>query len=284
MTVYQITGTARRELCMYANLPAKENRTKMMRTQKKVDKNGVNEKTLTLDQRALFQEAKRKELRSFFENEVWQFDSVQNSEASRTLTARMLLKWSKNEDGSPRAKARLIVRGYADVDALQGSLETSSPTTTRLSRSFLLSLATMCGWKLWTSDISTAFLQGLPQERKLWVKLPRTTTKTLLDPCTFLIYKTDHEDPYQPGVPRPAVLGEDRLCGMICLHVDDMLGAGDPNSPVYQDVINRLQQMFSFREWKDGENLEYCGANIEKMPDGTLRLHHSEYTSRRSSP
>ena len=37
-----------------------------------------------------------------------------------------------NEDGSPRAKARLIVRGYADVDALQGSLETSSPTTTRL--------------------------------------------------------------------------------------------------------------------------------------------------------
>jgi len=71
---------------------------------------------------------------------------------------------------------------------------------------------------------------------------------------------------------------------MICLHAEDMLGAGDPNSPVYQDVINRLQQMFSFREWKDGENLEYCGANIEKMPDGTLRLHHSEYTSRRSSP
>ena len=322
MTVYQITGTARRELCMYANLPAKkvakENRTKMMRTQKKVDKNGINEKTLTLDQRALFQEAKRKELRSFFENEVWQFDSVQNSEASRTLTGRMLLKWSKNEDGSPRAKARLIVRGYADVDALQGSLETSSPTTTRLSRSFLLSLTTMCGWKLWTSDISTAFLQGLPQERKLWVKLPAECLRLLgasedtrmllvkpvygqldaprrwyleavrrlrslglrqhlLDPCTFLIYETDHEDPYQPGVPRPAVLGEDRLCGMICLHVDDMLGAGDPNSPVYQDVINRLQQMFSFREWKDGENLEYCGANIEKRPDGALRLHHSEY-------
>ena len=127
----------------------------------------------------LFQEAKRKELRSFFENEVWQFDSVQNSEASRTLTARMLLKWSKNEDGSPRAKARLIVRGYADVDALQGSLETSSPTTTRLSRSFLLSLATMCGWKLWTSDISTAFLQGLPQERKLWVKLPAECLRLL---------------------------------------------------------------------------------------------------------
>ena len=322
MTIYQITGSARRELCMFSNLPAKkvakETRTKMVRTQKKVDKNGVSEKNLTLEQRALFQQAKQKELRSFFENEVWQFDNVQNSDASRTLTARMLLKWSKNEDGSPRAKARLIVRGYADVDALQGSLETSSPTTTRLSRSFLLSLATMCGWKLWTSDISTAFLQGLPQERKLWVKLPAECLRLLgasedtrmllvkpvygqldaprrwyleavrrlrslglrqhlLDPCTFLIYETDHEDPYQPGVPRPSVLGDDRLCGMICLHVDDMLGAGDSHSAVYLDVINRLQQIFSFREWKDGENLEYCGANIEKKPDGTLRLHHSDY-------
>ena len=322
MTVYQITGTARRELCMFSNLPAKkvakETRTKMARTQKKVDKNGVSEKNLTLEQRALFQQAKQKELKSFFENEVWEFDSVHHSEAARTLTARMLLKWSKNEDGSPRAKARLIVRGYADVDALQGSLETSSPTTTRLSRSYLLSLATMCGWKLWTADISTAFLQGLPQERKLWVRLPAECLRLLgasedtrmllvkpvygqldaprrwyleavrrlrslglrqhlLDPCTFLIYETDHEDPYQPGFPRPSVLGSDRLCGMICLHVDDMLGAGDPNSPVYQDVINRLQQIFSFREWKDGENLEYCGANIEKKPDGTLRLHHAEY-------
>ena len=322
MTVYQITGSARRELCMFANLPAKkiakDSRTKMMRTQKKVEKNGVSEKNLTVEQRALFQQAKQKELRSFFENEVWQFDNVQNADAARTLTARMLLKWSKNEDGSPRAKARLIVRGYADVDALQGSLETSSPTTTRLSRSFLLSLSTMCGWQLWTSDISTAFLQGLPQERKLWVKLPAECLRLLgaseetrmllvkpvygqldaprrwyleavrrlrtlglrqhlLDPCTFLIYEADHEDPYKPGVPRPAVLGDDRLCGMICLHVDDMLGAGDPNSPVYKDVIHRLQQMFSFREWKDGENLEYCGANIEKKPDGTLRLHHSDY-------
>ena len=88
------------------------------------------------------------------------------------MTARMLLKWSKNEDGSPRAKARLIVRGYVDVDALPGSLETSSPTTTRLSRSFFLSLTSMLGWDLWTSDVVAAFLQGLPQERKLWVKLP----------------------------------------------------------------------------------------------------------------
>lgn len=64
---------------------------------------------------------------------------------------------------------------------------------------------------------------------------------------------------------------------MICLHVDDMLGAGDPNSKVYNQVLTELRKSFSFREWKDGTNLEYCGASIDKLPDGTLKLHHEGY-------
>ncbi len=84
-----------------------------------------------------------------------------------------------------------LVRGYTDVDALQGSLETASPTTTRLSRSFLLSLSSILGWNLWTSDIATAFLQGLPQERKLWVKLPAECVQLLgaSDDCRMLLVK-----------------------------------------------------------------------------------------------
>ena len=128
---------------MFSNLPArklaKDEKTKKFRQQKKVDKGDISERHLTLDQKLQFQAAKQKELQSFFENQVWEFDSVSNADPARTMTARMLLKWSKNEDGTPRAKARLIVRGYADVDALQGTLETSSPTTTRLF--------TWCCWR-----------------------------------------------------------------------------------------------------------------------------------------
>lgn len=308
---------------MYSNMPAKkiakDEKTKMVRQQKKIDKGGISERHLTLEQKLQFQAAKQKELRSFFENQVWEFDSVQNSDPARTMTARMLLKWSKNEDGTPRAKARLIVRGYSDVDALQGTLETSSPTTTRLSRNMLLSLSTVLRWQLWTSDIATAFLQGLPQERKLWVKLPAECLKLLgaeedtrmllvkpvygqldaprrwyleavrrlralglrqhlLDPCTFLIYEADHGGPTGESVnDEPSTLGNERLCGMICLHVDDMLGAGDPDSKVYNQVLTELRKSFSFREWKDGANLEYCGASIDKSPDGTLKLHHESY-------
>ena len=132
VTIFQINGKARRELCMYSSLPArnlaKDVRTKMVRQQKKADKGDISERHLSLERKLLFQAAKRKELQPFFENQVWEFGKASNAEPARTMTARMLLKWSKNEDGSPRAKARLIVRGYSDVDALQGTFETSSPT------------------------------------------------------------------------------------------------------------------------------------------------------------
>ena len=159
VTVFQITGPARKELCMYANLPARkvgrQAKTQLQRQVKKKDsKKTVVERQLSANDRALFQEAKIKELRSFFEHNVWHFDSAENADPARTLTARMLLTWSKNPDGSPRAKARLIVRGFSDVDALQGQLETSSPTTMRLSRNVLLSLASNMSWTLWTADVS----------------------------------------------------------------------------------------------------------------------------------
>ncbi len=82
-TIFQISGRARRELCMYTNnLPAKkvakEVKTKIQK--KKVDKGGVNERLLTLDEKLLFQQAKQKELRSFFENQVWEFDTAGNAD------------------------------------------------------------------------------------------------------------------------------------------------------------------------------------------------------------
>ena len=144
----------------------------MMRQQRKQDKKAVSERELSVHERDLFQAATCKELQSFYEHDVWTFDTTAKTTPEHTLTARLLLTWSKNPDGSPRAKCRLIVRGYNDVDALQGNLDTTSPTTSRLSRNFLLSLTSTLQWQLWTSDISTAFLQGLPQERKLWIKLP----------------------------------------------------------------------------------------------------------------
>ena len=153
----------------------------------------------------------------------------------------------------------------------------------------MLSLAACLGWTWWSSDISTAFLQGLPQTRKLWVKLPTECLQLLgcsddtrmlllkpcygqldapprwyleakrrltalklkphmLDPSCFLIF----EDAF-PELPQQG-LGHRKsgLVGMLCLHVDDMLGAGLEESLVYQHVISELKNFFCFQrteEW-----------------------------------
>ena len=301
-TVFQLTGPTRKELAMYtsqhqAHTSAKQEAKsqKLAKAKKfKKEKNGVNERTLGPDERALFKEAKVKELKSFFDHGVWEFQHKDDADESRTLTARMILKWSKHPDGSPRAKARLIVRGYNDPDALAGQVATSSPTTTRLSRSFLLSLAANMSWCTWTADVSTAFLQGRPQSRKLWVKLPSESLQLLgadedtrmlllkpcygqidaprgwyleavdrllraglrqhpLDPCCFLVYEADSPsfDVNDSVHQEVSSLGEEKLVGMIIMHVDDMLGSGCSKSPRYQEVISHLKENFSFREWKN---------------------------------
>ena len=328
-TIFQIDGSLRKEMAMYSGqhtiyTSAKQEAKsqKMIKAKKfKKDKNGVNERALGPHDRALFKEAKVKELKSFFDHGVWTFQHKNDADETRTLTARMILKWSKNPDGSPRAKARLIVRGYNDPDALAGQIVTSSPTTTRLSRSYILSLAANMGWSTWTADVSTAFLQGRPQSRKLWVKLPTECLQLLgadedtrmlllkpcygqidaprgwfleavdrllraglrqhpLDPCCFLAFETDspNYDAQDPVHQTVQSLGDERLVGMIIMHVDDMLGSGCLDSPRYQEVVRTLKDTFSFREWKqDLDKLEYCGCELTKTKEGGRRLHQEAY-------
>lgn len=182
LTFYQIKGSVRKEMAMTTHSrPTTMARQYVRFEKKKTEKNKSNltERSMTLHERELFMQAKVKELKSFFENGVWEFSTAAEADPSRTLSSRLLLKWSKNPDGSPRAKARLIVRGYADRDALEGKIDTAAPTTSRLSRSMLLSMMATMRWNCWTADVSTAFLQGLPQERQLWVKLPSEALKIL---------------------------------------------------------------------------------------------------------
>ena len=121
-TIYQINGETRKELAMYsgshqtftsAKQQGKEQKAAKMQKFKK-NKSDVNERLLGPQERAMFKEAKIKELKSFFDHHVWTFQTVKEADPGRTLSSRILLKWSRNPDGTPRAKARLIVRGFAD--------------------------------------------------------------------------------------------------------------------------------------------------------------------------
>ena len=86
-----------------------------------------------------------------------------------------------------------------------------------------------------------------------------------MDPCFWRLYE-------------PAADGnEPRLCGLLCLHVDDMLGGGDPNSATYQAAEQEIQKAFNFRSWQKDEDFEYCGSQMTRDEDGTWHVSHSEY-------
>ena len=77
--------------------------------------------------RLTFMEAKRKELGSFFQNDVWVYDEAANALKERILRAHFILKWSKWPNGEPHAKARLITHRFQDPHTLNFVVVTSSP-------------------------------------------------------------------------------------------------------------------------------------------------------------
>ena len=63
-----------------------------------------------------------------------------------------------------------------------------------------------------------------------------------LDPCLFMVYKPWPEGtPLDPNVER-------ELAGIFGIHVDDLVGCGNPHDPIFTETKKKLQEVFTFRE------------------------------------
>ncbi|CAE7901478.1 GIP [Symbiodinium sp. KB8] len=268
------------------------------------DAKTLNERTLSLSDRLAFIEAKRKELGSFFTNSVWEFATEAEAPAGRILKAHFILKWSKNSDGTPRAKARLIIQGFRDPDALAGLVDSTSPTLSRLGRTTLFSLTTLKQWTTFVADVSTAFLQGREHapSRTLWVRLPADARQLLgiTDPKVCMRLKKpmyglcDAPRAWfdeasrrleQAGFvkhPLDACLflyyAPDLRCA-IGLHVDDLLGTTAPENRKH--IKESLIELFSFRDFhEDQDAFEFLGVSMSKEAHGGHSCGHGNYLAK----
>ena len=164
------------------------------------------------------------------------------------MKARFVLKWSADNSGNPRAKARLVLQGFSDPDLLRGELDTSSPTLSRSSRQILLAIATCKSWLIFISDVATAFLQGDPQKRILWARIPKDACQLIGVPAGTLMrllkpiygqadaprrwFQVARRRLIAAGYqPHPldqclyCLFHGDQLVSMIGIHVDDLIGA-----------------------------------------------------------
>lgn len=151
--------------------------TRMIKKKKENKEADLKESKMKLEDRLTFLTAK---LQSIFENGVSELElEPAKPEASRILKARSVLKWADDGKGGAKAKARMVLQGFAVPDLLSGKLETSSTTVSRASRQVLLAMGILSQWEFLCADVAAAFLQGDGQERALRCKLPRDACECL---------------------------------------------------------------------------------------------------------
>ena len=102
-----------------------------------------------------------KELKSWHGHGAWIM--VLRSTASNIIDSRWVLKW-KMIDGVKAVKARLVVRGLKDRQG--DDILTAASTASRWGQRLVCQVVVQMGWKLFSFDVSSAFLQGLPFEQQ----------------------------------------------------------------------------------------------------------------------
>ncbi|CAK0820802.1 unnamed protein product [Prorocentrum cordatum] len=161
----------------------------------------ISTRNMTPHERAAFMQGKRKELTEFFGNDVWESHKPTGEEdPRRILKAKWVLKWTKNDDGAPRAKARLAhFKVPKDAAELMG-IEPN--TLMKLIKRMYGQVDAPRRW--WLRAVDDLKASGLKQHP--------------LDPCAFLSFDEDGNND-----------------GFILLYVDDMLGGKLTQTPHWEN-------------------------------------------------
>lgn len=187
-------------------------------------------------------------------------------------------------------RARLVARGFEEED----NVVKDSPTLAKSSLRLLLTIIASNGWHVETTDIKSAFLQGSRLERDVYVKPPKEANLERgkvwkLKKCLYglrdasrqwylkvketLLSLGCEQSRLDPGV----FFFIDRkglLCGVIGLHVDDFIHAGNTsfNSIVIESVLN------TFKVGKNEKSaFMYTGFYIHQDNEGIV-LDQENYT------
>ena len=229
-------------------------------------------------------EAKERELNSWKEQHV--YDEVSDN-GQETMSVRWVLK-PKIINGQPGIKARLCARGFEETETFR----TDSPTCSREGIRLVLMTVASKKWKLNAIDVKTAFLQGKPIERNLFLRPPKEAGSDKLwhlrkcvyglgDAPRFWYLRVKEEFIKLNGKICPADQGifvwynKNELIGIIACFVDDMIWGG--TELFFNTVIQKFKNTFQI----GAEHLTaftYLGLNIKQNADFSIDVDQTSYT------
>jgi len=260
----------------------------------------VNERRLSLEERAQFKEAKDKEVKNFVIAKVFEkLPEHLKPDRQQALKMRWILTWKVNPETSERkAKARAVVLGYMDPE--YEFRPTASPTMTRTTRQLFLSMCAAFKFRVKKGDVSGAFLQGRDYARQLLceplpeicdaLSLPRGSLTRLAKAAYGLVeaplewHLTIAEYLESLGFERqkcdPCCWGlfdsNNQPIGWICGHVDDFLFGGSSSDIRWQEVCQKIQHRFRWTDWEANKFVQ-CGLTIEQKENCEFVLSQAEF-------
>ena len=270
----------------------------------KKQRSEVREKDLSPSDKLLFQNAKSKEISSWLSTETVRRIARSQIPAEQILRSRWVLTWKPLEPNptdpsaaTHKPKARLVILGYEDPQL--DEMARDSPTMGRDARVLIMQYAASARWRLRSFDIQTAFLRGSRKDGRVLGMEPPAEMRTMmklepweccellksayglcnapllwyeelknalvslgfvmspLDPCTFVLPKK----------------GQSGIHGLVGIHVDDGLGAGDDT---FNRAIQQLEARYPFGS-KLQDDFTFTGIHIHQNWDGSIELDQQKY-------
>ena len=259
----------------------------------------VNERRLSPEEKSMFRAAKAAEWSQWVSNDVVELISRYGVDPKRIIASRWVLTWKSvpgEDHGGPdgsKAKARLVIRGFADPDL--GKFSTASPTLSRQGRHAILTVASHLQYRLFTLDAKTAFLAGdtTSRTKPIYTELPKDLVQDQgygpdmiarikkvpygLSEAPLAWYRRLTSELEACGfeqVPSDKCIyvlrrgGE--VLGVIGAHVDDLLVAGCSPSvdSRFEEAMAKLVARLPFgeRKYADLAPVLYTGLNVRQHP------------------
>ena len=253
-----------------------------------------------------FLRAMKSELGSYLEHEAVEIARKHGVPEERILGMRWVLTWKSvcddhGTETNRKPKARLIIKGFQDPDLLK--LRRDSPTLSTQNRNMILALASSKRWHGFVGDIKTAFLNGNKTEadREIFAEPPEEVRQMLgMRPHEiFRIMKAVYGRLHAPRAWADK-LGEELqklgwlqsklepcvwrlfdssgvLCGLIGVHVDDLLCTG--TGCYFEEQVRNVRAVFPFGAWHDlmEEATMFCGCELRQRGDFSIELNQERY-------